>query len=146
MSAVRPRTICGERILETLLREVALRSAVAHPCQNRARLCLWLPDYWCASHSGITSHVHNNFFRQGPTEFGFVRMASFALKVLAALSLLVVMRSPVIAQRLLGVDIWAHQDNLTSSNWTGLNTTNSRAFVIIRASRGGTTGFDHGQD
>src|SRR5438046_2593412 len=51
-----------------------------------------------------------------------------------------------IGQRLLGVDISAHQNNLTSSNWTTLNTTNSRAFAFIRASRGGTTGFDHGQD
>jgi autotransporter-associated beta strand protein len=54
--------------------------------------------------------------------------------------------SPVSAQRLLGIDISAHQDNLSASNWTTLHTTNSRDFVFIRASRGGTTGFDHGQD
>lgn len=50
------------------------------------------------------------------------------------------------AQRLLGIDISAHQDNITAANWTTLHTTNARDFAFIRSSRGGTTGFDHGQD
>jgi autotransporter-associated beta strand protein len=49
------------------------------------------------------------------------------------------------AQRVLGIDVSAYQGNLTSTNWTTLNTTNSRAFVFIRSSRGGTTGEDHRQ-
>jgi autotransporter-associated beta strand protein len=50
------------------------------------------------------------------------------------------------AQRLLGIDISAWQDNISSSNWTTLHNTNDRDFVFIRSSRGGTTGFDHNHD
>jgi autotransporter-associated beta strand protein len=50
------------------------------------------------------------------------------------------------AQRLLGIDVSAYQNNLSAGNWTTLHTTNSRDFAFIRSSRGGTTGFDHGQD
>jgi len=47
------------------------------------------------------------------------------------------------AQRRLGIDISAFQDSISAANWTTLKTTNSRDFVFIRSSRGGTTGFDH---
>ena len=49
--------------------------------------------------------------------------------------------APALAQRLLGIDVSYYQGNISAANWTTLHTTNSRDFVIIRASRGGTTGF-----
>ncbi len=50
------------------------------------------------------------------------------------------------AQRLLGIDVSAWQGNLSTTNWSTLHNTNDRDFVFIRASRGGTTGFDHTSD
>jgi autotransporter-associated beta strand protein len=57
--------------------------------------------------------------------------------------------------RSLGIDVSAHQPNITSANWATLKRpTNEqvggvfgdgRDFVMIRASRGGTTGEDHRQ-
>src|SRR4051812_40805293 len=68
-------------------------------------------------------------------------LAYFALAATAALLLAIPTR--VCAQRLLGIDISAHQGSLSSTNWNTLHTTNDRDFVLIRSSRGGTTGFDH---
>src|SRR6476659_9609393 len=61
--------------------------------------------------------------------------------------------SPASAQRLLGIDISAHQGNIfldatgnpNDSNWATLHNANNRAFAFIRSSRGGTTGYDHRQ-
>ena len=60
---------------------------------------------------------------------------------------------PVLAQRLLGIDISAHQGNIflnptgnpSDSNWATLHNANNRDFAFIRSSRGGTTGYDHRQ-
>ncbi len=57
------------------------------------------------------------------------------------------------AQRLLGIDISAHQGNIflnptgnpSDSNWATLHNANNRDFAFIRSSRGGTTGYDHRQ-
>jgi hypothetical protein len=59
------------------------------------------------------------------------------------------------AQRLLGLDVSAHQGSITTTEWATLKRpTNQqvggvfgdgRDFVIIRSSRGGTTGYDHRQ-
>lgn len=62
--------------------------------------------------------------------------------------------TPAVAQRLLGIDIAAWQDNIlavpngnpNASDWQTLHTTNNRQFAIIRSSRGGTTGFDRDND
>jgi autotransporter-associated beta strand protein len=60
-----------------------------------------------------------------------------------------------VAQRLLGLDVSAHQGEITTTEWATLKRpTNQRVggvfgdgrdFVIIRSSRGGTTGEDHRQ-
>jgi autotransporter-associated beta strand protein len=63
--------------------------------------------------------------------------------------------TPVFAQRLLGLDVSAYQTDITQTEWdTFKRPTNQqisgvfgdgRDFVIIRSSRGGTTGEDHRQ-
>lgn len=63
--------------------------------------------------------------------------------------------APVMSQRLLGLDVSAHQAEITTTEWATLKRpTNQqvggvfgdgRDFVIIRSSRGGTTGEDHRQ-
>ena len=68
---------------------------------------------------------------------------SRSIAVVAAIVSLPFAESAALGQRLLGIDISAYQTNLSASNWTTLHTTNSRDFVFIRSSRGGTTGFDH---
>src|SRR3954469_23622923 len=63
--------------------------------------------------------------------------------------------TPVLAQRLLGLDVSAYQGEITATEWnTFKRPTNQqvggvlgdgRDFVLIRSSRGGTTGEDHRQ-
>src|SRR3954465_1253571 len=63
--------------------------------------------------------------------------------------------TPVVAQRLLGLDVSAHQKEITTTEWATLKRPtdqqvggvfgDGRDFVIIRSSRGGTTGEDHRQ-
>ncbi len=48
-------------------------------------------------------------------------------------------------QRVLGVDISAHQGNVSQSTWTNNIAGAGRSFAIIRSTRGGTTGEDHRQ-
>ena len=52
---------------------------------------------------------------------------------------------PASAQQLrsLGIDVSTYQGSLL--NWATLKSTNTRDFVLIRYSRGGTTGEDHRQ-
>src|SRR5205814_4211568 len=54
---------------------------------------------------------------------------------------------PAMAQqlRLLGIDVSTYQGDITPTNWGTLKSTDSRDFVFIRSSRGGTTGEDHRQ-
>src|SRR5262245_12129573 len=47
--------------------------------------------------------------------------------------------------RLLGLDISAHQGNISQTTWNDLYNVENRRFVIVRSSRGGTTGEDHRQ-
>ncbi len=57
--------------------------------------------------------------------------------------------SPVLAQssgnRVLGLDVSAWQGDISQTTWNNMRTIDSRQFVFIRASRGGTTGEDHRQ-
>jgi autotransporter-associated beta strand protein len=69
-----------------------------------------------------------------------------ALSASAAVILADSVPIPAFGQRLLGIDISAWQNNLTTSNWNALHNTNDRDFVFIRSSRGGTTGFDRDND
>ena len=62
---------------------------------------------------------------------------------------------PSFAQRLLGLDVSAHQSDITTTEWATLKRPKDQQvggvfgdgldFVIIRSSRGGTTGYDHRQ-
>lgn len=57
--------------------------------------------------------------------------------------------SPALGQssgnRLLGLDVSAHQGDISQPTWNNIRTVENRQFVIIRATRGGTTGEDHRQ-
>jgi autotransporter-associated beta strand protein len=69
------------------------------------------------------------------------------LSVVLACVVLLSWCEAVEAQRVLGLDVSRHQGQILQSNW---NTAYSdgggnRKFVFIRASRGGTTGYDHRQ-
>src|SRR5215212_26077 len=73
------------------------------------------------------------------------QMQRYLILTLPAVSIAIGVARVGSAQRLLGIDISAFQSNLSAASWTTLHTTNSRDFVFIRSSRGGTTGFDHFQ-
>jgi autotransporter-associated beta strand protein len=49
------------------------------------------------------------------------------------------------AQRALGLDVSAHQGEITEGQWDSIYSADNRDFVFIRSSRGGTTGEDHRQ-
>src|SRR6478736_3130834 len=49
-------------------------------------------------------------------------------------------------QRLLGLDISAWQGNITQTTWNNIRTNENRQFVILRSSRGGTTGYYNQND
>src|SRR4051812_24237867 len=76
--------------------------------------------------------------------------------VIVLVTLLIISNAPTAsAQRLLGLDISAYQGNVSTTSWDTLKrpTTqqvggvfgDGRDFVIIRSSRGGTSGEDHRQ-
>ena len=44
-----------------------------------------------------------------------------------------------------GIDVSAHQGNISQSTWTNNVAGSGRSFAIIRSTRGGTTGEDHRQ-
>lgn len=72
----------------------------------------------------------------------FARTIAVAmLSIVAHLTIL----HPASAQRVLGVDISAHQGNVSQSTWTNNIAGAGRSFAIIRSTRGGTTGEDHRQ-
>jgi autotransporter-associated beta strand protein len=71
-----------------------------------------------------------------------------AYRPLIALSLLATLAGgtrSARAQRALGLDVSTYQGNITQTQWDNLLAVDNRQFVFIRASRGGTTGEDHGQ-
>jgi autotransporter-associated beta strand protein len=45
--------------------------------------------------------------------------------------------------RALGLDISAWQGNISQTTWNNIRNVENRQFVFLRASRGGTTGYDH---
>ena len=49
-------------------------------------------------------------------------------------------------QRLLGLDISAWQGNISQTTWNNIRTNENRQFVILRSSRGGTTGYYNQND
>jgi autotransporter-associated beta strand protein len=46
-----------------------------------------------------------------------------------------------LAQRVLGLDISAWQGNISQTTWNNIKNVENRQFVILRSSRGGTTGY-----
>jgi autotransporter-associated beta strand protein len=85
--------------------------------------------------------------RKVPTFPDYFRNASQKASSALVALLLLAMITPVSGQqlRVLGIDVSTYQGDLTTANWTTLKTTDSRDFVIVRSSRGGTTGEDHRQ-
>src|SRR5437868_3776228 len=71
------------------------------------------------------------------------------LRGAAAVALAVCTASSAFAQsvgnRALGLDVSAHQANISQSTWTNIHNIDNIAFTFIRSSRGGTTGEDHRQ-
>jgi hypothetical protein len=55
---------------------------------------------------------------------------------------------PAAAQttRLLGLDISAWQGNISQTTWNNIRTNENRHFIILRSSRGGTTGYYNQND
>jgi autotransporter-associated beta strand protein len=49
-------------------------------------------------------------------------------------------------QRVLGLDISAWQGNISQTTWNNIRTNENRQFVILRSSRGGTTGYYNQND
>src|SRR5262245_56762352 len=90
-----------------------------------------------------------------PGTLCYERLKLFKLLAIAAVAGSLVSSSPALAQRLLGLDVSAHQGDISTAEWATLKRpTNQqvggvfgdgRDFVIIRSSRGGTTGYDHRQ-
>ena len=44
-------------------------------------------------------------------------------------------------QRALGLDISAWQGNISQTTWNNIHNVENRQFIILRSSRGGTTGY-----
>lgn len=62
------------------------------------------------------------------------------LTILAACALLLT-TATAHAQRVLGLDISAWQGNISQTTWNNIKSVENRQFVILRSSRGGTTGY-----
>jgi len=65
---------------------------------------------------------------------------------LALLTLAVTMTSVQAQQRALGLDISAWQGNISQTTWDNIRNVENRQFVILRSSRGGTTGYYNQND
>jgi autotransporter-associated beta strand protein len=66
--------------------------------------------------------------------------------VLVFLAVLGGMGSAPAQQRLLGLDISAWQGNISQTTWNNIRNVENRQFVILRSSRGGTTGYYNQND
>ena len=49
-------------------------------------------------------------------------------------------------QRATGLDISAWQGNISQTTWNNIRNVENRAFVVLRSSRGGTTGYYNQND
>lgn len=63
------------------------------------------------------------------------------LAIIAAMLPLVAASGAAHAQRVLGLDISAWQGNISQTTWNNIRNVENRQFVILRSSRGGTTGY-----
>lgn len=70
-----------------------------------------------------------------------------ALRIsLIALLFSIAWPTPAQTTRLLGLDISAWQGNITQTTWNNIRTNENRHFIILRSSRGGTTGYYNQND
>jgi autotransporter-associated beta strand protein len=78
----------------------------------------------------------------------FLRHFLFRCSSAVALLLFLLASPPACAQpqRLLGLDISAWQGNISQTTWNNIRTNENRQFVILRSSRGGTTGYYNQND
>src|SRR5215212_5905842 len=63
------------------------------------------------------------------------------ISIVAALALLSLSGGAARAQRVLGLDISAWQGSISQTKWNNIKNVENRQFVIVRSSRGGTTGY-----
>ena len=78
-----------------------------------------------------------------------LRAAGFRRTIVAAsvsLFLSFAPASTLAQQRVLGLDISAWQGNISQTTWNNIRTNEDRRFVILRSSRGGTTGYYNQND
>ena len=76
-------------------------------------------------------------------------MRVWRLKVLLLFSVVVLSGASSASaqiQRLLGLDISAWQGNISQTTWNNIRTNDNRRFIILRSSRGGTTGYYNQSD
>ena len=86
----------------------------------------------------------NNWGRRIGRVWDLSRSAIMKLVMLAAL---LVANHPAPAQpRALGLDISAWQGNISQTTWNNIYSVENRQFVILRSSRGGTTGYYNQND
>ena len=68
------------------------------------------------------------------------------LRIHVALFLATAVTASAQVTRLLGLDISAWQGNISHTTWNNVRTNENRHFIILRSSRGGTTGFYNQND
>jgi autotransporter-associated beta strand protein len=73
----------------------------------------------------------------------FVQSFRLQISVFALISILfgTVFPAPAQIQRLLGLDVSAWQGSISQTTWNNIRTNDNRRFVVIRSSRGGTSGY-----
>src|SRR4051812_24197253 len=84
---------------------------------------------------------------QKPTRMAAQRTVDclHAIAVLASLTWASLSGELAMAQRVLGLDVSTYQGNISQTTWNNIHAVENRQFVLIRSSRGGTTGYDHRQ-
>jgi autotransporter-associated beta strand protein len=83
-----------------------------------------------------------DLFRQSPRQSSSLAVA-LGMLVLGALT---TAQPGHAQQRVLGLDISAWQGNISQTTWNNLRNVENRQFVILRSSRGGTTGYYNQSD
>ena len=68
------------------------------------------------------------------------RLLLSLLRIHVALLLATTCTASAQVTRLLGLDISAWQGNISQTTWNNVRTNENRHFIILRSSRGGTTG------
>jgi autotransporter-associated beta strand protein len=75
-----------------------------------------------------------------------LRLKNAAAALFVALLGMTVVPAPAQPLRVLGLDISAWQENISQTTWNNIRNVENRQFVILRSSRGGTTGYYNQND